>query len=141
MMIGWTGAARPRAVFHASSVASSTTGTPPSARSREASRAIDRCGSASIMVGRRPVRCQWTARQLASVLLPLPPFIVATVIICLMSHLPFRLISVRRIVHDAIGFLAEIPQMTPELGEYSRFFPASLQDREVRFEPLPSPRA
>ncbi len=47
-----------------------------------------------MIVGARPVRCQWTARQLASVLLPLPPFIVATVIICLMADLPFRLICV-----------------------------------------------
>src|SRR5262249_30020430 len=48
---------------------------------RAASRVIERCGSASIRVGRRPRKCQCTARQLASVLLPLPPFIVATVMI------------------------------------------------------------
>ena len=74
-------AARRCAVTDAHSVASSITGTPPSAFSRAASRAIERCGSASMMVGRRPQSCQYTARQLATVLLPLPPFIVATVII------------------------------------------------------------
>jgi len=41
-----------------------------------------------MMVGLRPRRCQWTARQLASVLLPLPPFIVATVIIGLVTCRP-----------------------------------------------------
>ena len=97
VMIGWPLAARFCAVFQAFSDASSTTVTPPSARSRAASRAIERCGSASMIVEGRPQRCQWTARQLAKVLLPLPPFIVATVIICLISHLPFRLISVWRI--------------------------------------------
>ena len=38
-----------------------------------------------MMVGRQPSRCQWAARQLASVLLPLPPFIVATVMIELVT--------------------------------------------------------
>ena len=74
-------AASRRAAFEASSLASSTTATPPSARSRATSRVIERCGSASISVGRRPRKCQCAARQLASVLLPLPPFMVATVMI------------------------------------------------------------
>ena len=39
-----------------------------------------------MMVGRRPLRCQWTARQLATVLLPLPPFMVATVMIELVTY-------------------------------------------------------
>jgi hypothetical protein len=56
-------------------------GTPPSAFSRAAKRTIVLCGSASMMAARRPLSCQWTARQLASVLLPLPPFMVATVMI------------------------------------------------------------
>jgi hypothetical protein len=34
-----------------------------------------------MMVDGRPHKCQCTARQLAKVLLPLPPFIVATVMI------------------------------------------------------------
>src|SRR5215475_11858845 len=100
MMIGRPEAARFCAVFHASAVASSTTGTPPSARSRRASRVMDRWGSASMIVGARPVRCQCTARQLASVLLPLPPFIVATVIICLMADLPFPLTRYGRITRS-----------------------------------------
>ena len=63
--------ARRRAVLEASSVASSSNATPPRARSRAASRMMERCGSASMRVGRRPLRCQCTARQLlASVLLP-----------------------------------------------------------------------
>src|SRR5262245_49739040 len=58
IMMGRPLAPRFCAVFHASAVASSTTGTPPRARSRFARRAIERCGSASMTVGSRPVRCQ-----------------------------------------------------------------------------------
>jgi hypothetical protein len=65
----------------ASSVASSATCTPPSAFSRATSRAMVRCGSASMIAELRPLICQCAARQLASVLLPLPPFMVATVMI------------------------------------------------------------
>ena len=111
MMIGPV-EARLRAVFQAFSVASSTTFTPPSAFSRAASRAIERCGSASTMVEGRPHKCQCTARQLASVLLPLPPFMVATVMICLIGHLPllpdFRGRVDESLGADAIGFRARI---------------------------------
>ena len=56
------------------------------------------------------------------VLLPLPPFIVATVIICLMADLPFRSICVRRITSaDAIGFLAAILRMVPIWRGYLGF--------------------
>jgi hypothetical protein len=97
--------ARRRAVFPASSLASSTTMTPPSARSRAASRAIERWGSASMMVQRRPWRCQWTARQLATVLLPLPPFMVATVMI--------------ELVTDRL--LAQVPKRRIHQNQYYRF--------------------
>lgn len=41
------------------------------------------------------------------VLLPLPPFIVAIVIICLMVDLPLRLIAYgESLARNAIGFLA-----------------------------------
>ena len=98
MMIGPSAAARRRAVLDAFRVASSTTCTPPSARSRVASRAIERCGSASMMVARRPWSCQWTARQLATVLLPLPPFMVATVMIEFVT-VRFPLSTKQRIYH------------------------------------------
>src|SRR6476619_62555 len=76
-----------QAVSQALSVAFSITRTPPSARWRAARRAMERCGSASMMVGWRPARCQCTARQLASVLFPLPSFMVATVMIELTAAL------------------------------------------------------
>ena len=122
MIIGRRVAARLRAVFHTSTPASSTTGTPPSARSREASRAIDRCGSASIMVGVRPCKCQCTARQLAIVLLPLPPFIVATVIICRIFDLPFRYSAYGESpAADASGFLVAVLELIVVWPEYSYF--------------------
>jgi len=56
------------------------------------------------------------------VLLPLPPFIVATVIICLMADLPFRSICVRRITSaNVIGFLAAILRMVPIWRGYLGF--------------------
>src|SRR5215210_3867198 len=91
MMTGTPFWARRHAVEDACSVASSTTGTWPSACCRWAKRAIERCGSASMMVGRRPIKCQCTARQLASVLLPLPPFMVAIVMIELVTLVSPRL--------------------------------------------------
>ena len=61
-----------------------------------------------MMVGRRPSSCQWTARQLATVLLPLPPFMVATVMIELVT---FRLPPSARATNpsriNAIVFLAD----------------------------------
>src|SRR5262249_7508868 len=87
------------AVFQASSEASSTTETPPSPFSRAASRATERWGSASMMVGWWPPRCQYTPRQLASVLFPLPPFMVATVMIELVTVRPPG-IAMRRINHE-----------------------------------------
>ncbi len=66
----------------------------PNARSRLASRMIDRWGSASTNVGCRPRKCQCTARQLATVLLPLPPFMVATVMIVLTTFPPPRKVCV-----------------------------------------------
>ena len=58
-----------------------------------------------MIVGWRPSRCQCTARQLASVLLPLPPFMVATVMIVLILIRPLP--QQRRIIRiDVIGFLA-----------------------------------
>src|SRR5262249_3101551 len=79
--------------------ASSTTETPPSPFSRAASRATERWGSASMMVGWWPPRCQYTPRQLARVLFPLPPFMVATVMIELVTVRPPGN-AMRRINHE-----------------------------------------
>jgi hypothetical protein len=70
------------------------------------------------------------------VLLPLPPFIVATVIICLMADLPFRSICVRRITSaNVTGFLAAILRMVPVWRGYLGFS-AHVPTTECRLPPL-----
>src|SRR5262245_53133001 len=121
-----------RAVLHASSEESSTTSTPPRLRSRAAKRAIERCGSASMTAGLRPVSCQWIARQLATVLLPLPPFIVATVMICLMVSLPLEA-SGESVANDANGFLACTPRGSIASRPQATAFPVGKRSFPLKF--------
>jgi hypothetical protein len=76
------------------------------------------------------------------VLLPLPPFIVATVIICLMADLPFRSICVRRITSaNAIGFLAVILRMVPNWRGIFRVSANAPNDRVPSYPLLPLRKA
>ena len=79
-----------------------------------------------MMAARQPFSCQWTASQLASVLLPLPPFMVATVMMSApRSRLLLKALRDKSVKCMLTAYAGQIPQFKSAFAEASR--PTSLQ--------------